>query len=52
MTDIGGQVALVTGATGGFGSRMCKVLASHGADVAICGRRIDRMEELAHELHG
>jgi 3-oxoacyl-[acyl-carrier protein] reductase len=31
-----GQVALVTGATGGIGSEICRALAKEGADIVIC----------------
>ena len=31
-----GQVAFVTGATGGIGSGICKSLAKEGANISIC----------------
>nr|WHW29696.1 putative short-chain dehydrogenase [uncultured bacterium] len=48
--DLGGQVAMVTGASSGLGYRFAKVLAACGASIAICGRRADRLEALAVEL--
>lgn len=50
--DLTGQTALITGATGGFGSRIAKVLAEHGANVAISGRRPARLTQLVLELPG
>ena len=49
-TDLNGQVALVTGASSGLGSRFSKVLASQGAKVALAARRLDRLEALAQEI--
>lgn len=49
-TDLSGQVALVTGASSGLGSRFARVLAASGAKVAIAARRMDRLEELAAEI--
>jgi len=49
-SDIAGRVALVTGASSGLGARFARVLASHGARVAIAARRTDRLEALAGEL--
>lgn len=49
-TDLGGQVALVTGTTAGLGRRFALVLASCGAKVAITGRRTERLEALAQEI--
>jgi len=46
------QLAIVTGATGGFGKRMCRLLLACQADVAIVARDLDRMEKLAEELTG
>lgn len=45
--DLTGQVALVTGATSGLGWRFARTLAAAGADVVACGRRFERLEELA-----
>lgn len=49
-TDLSGQVALVTGTTSGLGKRFAQVLASCGAKVAISGRRVERLQELADEI--
>jgi NAD(P)-dependent dehydrogenase (short-subunit alcohol dehydrogenase family) len=48
--DLSGQVALVTGASSGLGRRFAEVLASAGAAVAITGRRMERLEQLAETL--
>ena len=48
--DLGGQVALVTGASAGLGRRFALVLAASGAKVAIAARRIDLLQELAEEI--
>jgi len=48
--DLSGQVALVTGASSGLGRRFAQVLASAGAAVAITGRRVERLEQLATEI--
>ena len=49
-TDLGGQVALVTGATSGLGRRFANVLASCGARVALAARRVGRLDEVASEI--
>ena len=51
-TDLGGSVALVTGATAGLGWRFAQVLASSGAAVAAVGRRAHRLEALAAAISG
>jgi NAD(P)-dependent dehydrogenase (short-subunit alcohol dehydrogenase family) len=38
-----GKTAIVTGASSGLGAVFAEVLASAGADVAICARRADRL---------
>ena len=45
-----GQVALVTGASGGLGAHFVRILAAEGAAVALAARRIDRVESLAQAL--
>ena len=48
--NLGGQDALVTGASAGLGRRFALVLAASGAKVAIAARRIDLLQELAEEI--
>ena len=48
--DLSGRVALVTGTTSGLGRRFAIVLAACGAKVALTGRRVERLEELAQEI--
>lgn len=50
MINFEGQVALVTGATGGIGNRVVHLLHELGATVAISGTRASVLEELAQEL--
>ena len=47
-----GQVAIVTGASGGLGAHFARLLAAEGAAVALTARRLDRVEALAGELAG
>ena len=48
--DLGGQVALVTGATSGLGRRFALTLAAAGARVVATGRRRDRLDEVVAEI--
>jgi 3-oxoacyl-[acyl-carrier protein] reductase len=50
MFDLTGKGALVTGATGGIGASIARVLHSAGATVAISGTREERLKDLAEEL--
>lgn len=50
LFDLTGQVALITGASGGFGSRFATVLAGAGATVVLTGQRQDVLEELAEQI--
>jgi NAD(P)-dependent dehydrogenase (short-subunit alcohol dehydrogenase family) len=48
--DLAGRVALVTGASSGFGERWARLLAAAGAKVVIAARRVDRLEALASDI--
>ena len=50
MFDLTGKTALVTGATGGIGEGIARALHKAGADVAISGRQVAKLEALAAEL--
>lgn len=48
--DLAGQVAIVTGASGGLGAHFARTLAAAGAKVALGARRLDRTEAVAGEI--
>ena len=50
MFDLTGKTALVTGATGGIGESIARTMHGAGADVALSGRRLEKLEALANEL--
>ncbi|MFN0191694.1 MAG: 3-oxoacyl-[acyl-carrier-protein] reductase [Aestuariivirga sp.] len=50
MFDLTGKTALITGATGGIGAAIAKVLHAHGATIAISGTRATVLEELKASL--
>ena len=49
MEEIRGTVALVTGASGGIGRAIALKLASLDMNLALCGRRTDKLAEVAKE---
>ncbi|SNR93597.1 MULTISPECIES: 3-oxoacyl-[acyl-carrier-protein] reductase [unclassified Azospirillum] len=50
MFDLNGKKALVTGASGGIGAAIAKVLHAHGATVALHGTKVEALNALAAEL--
>ena len=42
IPDLAGQIAIVTGATGGLGYETARMLAQHGARVILAGRNADK----------
>ncbi len=52
--DLAGRVVVVTGGGTGIGFGMAEAIAAAGADLALWGRRIDRLETAAERLreHG
>lgn len=52
MFDLTGKRALVTGASGGIGSEIARVLSEAGADVALSGTRVEKLEGVATGLKG
>ena len=50
MFDLSGKSALVTGASGGIGAEIAKVLHGAGAAVGLSGTRVEPLEALAAEL--
>src|SRR5579863_4999769 len=45
-----GKIGIVTGAGSGIGRACAIAMASEGAHVVLCGRRKDRIEEVAREI--
>src|SRR5512143_1624506 len=49
LFDVTGKVALITGATGGFGKAAATALAAAGAKVMITGRSTNKLEACAKD---
>ncbi|MDI7861091.1 3-oxoacyl-[acyl-carrier-protein] reductase [Rhizobiaceae bacterium n13] len=50
MFELTGRKALVTGATGGIGEEIARMLHAQGAIVGLHGTRVEKLEALAAEL--
>lgn len=48
--DLTGRVALITGASSGFGAHWSRLLASAGAKVVLAARRLERLDVLRREI--
>ena len=48
--DLSGQVAIVTGASGGLGVQMAKALANQGAKIVVMARRQEKIDAVAAEI--
>jgi NAD(P)-dependent dehydrogenase (short-subunit alcohol dehydrogenase family) len=48
--DLSGRVAIVTGGGSGIGKATARLLAKRGADIAIAGRRGEKLEVAAREI--
>ena len=50
--NLEGKTAIITGASSGLGKHFAKTLSKAGADLVICARRLQNLEELKKELNG
>ncbi len=50
MFGLDGRVALITGASKGLGRSMAEGLASAGADLVVCSRNAEEIEQAAREI--
>ncbi|MEE9324274.1 MAG: glucose 1-dehydrogenase [Dehalococcoidia bacterium] len=50
LFDLTGKIAIVTGASSGLGVTFAEALAEAGADLAICARRLQKLEETGEKI--
>jgi len=50
MKNLNGKIALVTGASSGFGEATAFKLAENGMNLIICARRFDRIKKIANDI--
>jgi NAD(P)-dependent dehydrogenase (short-subunit alcohol dehydrogenase family) len=48
--DLSGRVAIVTGGGTGIGAETVRLLAAHGADIALASRNLQNLERVAREV--
>ncbi len=49
--ELKGKIAFVTGASSGIGEATARMLAQHGASVALVARREERLQQIAQEIN-
>jgi NADP-dependent 3-hydroxy acid dehydrogenase YdfG len=52
MSTLKDQVVLITGASSGFGAAAAKLFAMEGCKIVLAARRMERLQEMANEIHG
>ena len=52
LFDVSQETILVTGASQGLGRQFARVLADHGAAVALAARQADKLKSLEEEIRG
>lgn len=50
LFDLGGRLALISGASRGIGASIARTLAAHGAHVLLCSRKAQDCETVAEEI--
>ncbi len=50
MSQLNGQVCVITGANQGLGKAIAQVYAAEGAKLAICARNAKKLDAVAEEL--
>ena len=50
LFDLSGKVAMISGGGDGIGRAMATGLAEAGSDIVVFSRRLEKCEEVAHEI--